>query len=43
MHKKDKTEEKRPNKRQMQKGKLKSEQRMLKHRLTTVQYASSWI
>ena len=39
MNKKDKTEEKRPNRWQIQKGKLRSEQRMLKRRLTTVQYA----
>ena len=42
-HKKDKTGEKGPNRRQIQNRKLRSEQRMLKHRLTTVQYASSWI
>ena len=38
-HKKDKTEEKRPKRRQIQKGKLRSEQRMLVHRLSTMQYA----
>ena len=38
-HKKDKTEGKRPKRRQIQKGKLRSEQRMLNRRLTTVQYA----
>ena len=32
-NKKDKTEGKRPNRRQIQKGKLRSEQRMLKRRL----------
>ena len=36
-HKKDKTEEKRSNRRQIQKGKLRSEQRMLKRRLKEAQ------
>ena len=38
-HKKDKTEERRPNRRQIQKKKLRSELRNLKRSWTTVQYA----
>ena len=42
-HKEDETEEERPSERQIQKRRLRLEQRMLKHRLTTMQYAKSWI
>ena len=42
-HKKDKTKKKQSNRWQIQKGKLRSEQRMLKLCLATVQYASRWI